>query len=61
MRLTLVAAATATAMSRAVPALAGGEWPDGPNKTWFENLQRPDIISSPIATPTQVAVLLRHR
>jgi hypothetical protein len=21
---------------------AGGEWPDGPNKAWFENLQRPD-------------------
>ena len=22
--------------------LAGGEWPDSPNKAWFENLQRPD-------------------
>jgi hypothetical protein len=22
--------------------LAGGEWPDGPNKAWFEKLQRPD-------------------
>jgi hypothetical protein len=21
---------------------AGGEWPDGPNKPWFKNLQRPD-------------------
>jgi hypothetical protein len=21
---------------------AGGEWPDGPNKLWFERLQRPD-------------------
>ena len=24
------------------PSFAGGEWPDGPNKLWFENLQRPD-------------------
>jgi hypothetical protein len=23
-------------------ALAGGEWPDSPNKAWFEKLQRPD-------------------
>ena len=42
MRLTLVAAALAAAMSTAVPALAGGEWPDSPNKPWFEKLQRPD-------------------
>jgi hypothetical protein len=24
------------------PLLAGGEWPDGPYKQWFQNLQRPD-------------------
>jgi hypothetical protein len=24
------------------PCIAGGEWPDGPNKEWFQNLQRPD-------------------
>jgi len=24
------------------PSHAGGEWPDGPNKAWFQNLQRPD-------------------
>ena len=42
MRLTWIAAAIAAAMSTAVPAFAGGEWPDGPNKLWFEQLQRPD-------------------
>jgi len=26
---------------------AGGEWPDGPNKAWFENLQRPDNHAHP--------------
>jgi hypothetical protein len=24
------------------PALAGKEWPDGPNKKWLESLERPD-------------------
>ena len=42
MRLTWIAAAIAAAMSTAVPAFAGGERPDGPNKLWFEQLQRPD-------------------
>jgi hypothetical protein len=27
--------------------LAGGEWPDGPNKNWFQNLQRPDNAQNP--------------
>ena len=26
---------------------AGGEWPDGPNKLWFESLQRPDNDKNP--------------
>jgi len=26
---------------------AGGEWPDSPNKWWFENLQRPDNHLNP--------------
>jgi hypothetical protein len=26
---------------------AGGEWPDGPNKAWFESLQRPDNLGHP--------------
>ena len=47
MRLTLAAAALAAAMSTAVPAHAGGEWPDGPNKLWFEKLQRPDNHLAP--------------
>ena len=27
--------------------LAGGEWPDSPNKSWFEQLQRPDNDKNP--------------
>ena len=42
MRLNWIAAAIAAVMGTAVPAFAGGEWPDGPNKLWFEGLQRPD-------------------
>lgn len=26
----------------AIPCIAGGEWPNGPYKEWFQNLQRPD-------------------
>jgi hypothetical protein len=26
---------------------AGGEWPDGPNKSWFQQLQRPDNDKNP--------------
>jgi hypothetical protein len=29
-------------MTVSVHAIAGGEWPDGPYKEWFQNLQRPD-------------------
>ena len=47
MRLTLVAAALAAAVSTVVPAHAGGEWPDSPNKPWFEKLQRPDNHLAP--------------
>ena len=25
-----------------IDVFAGGEWPDGPNKHWFQGLQRPD-------------------
>jgi hypothetical protein len=39
MRLSLVAAAYAAAMSTAVPAHAGGEWPDGPNKLGHNHLE----------------------
>jgi hypothetical protein len=27
--------------------LAGGEWPDGPNKAWFQELRRPDNYLNP--------------
>jgi len=28
-------------------ASAGGDWPDGPNKSYFDNLQRPDNHLAP--------------
>jgi hypothetical protein len=28
-------------------AFAGGAWPDGPNKAWFQKLQRPDNDANP--------------
>ena len=27
--------------------LAGGDWPDGPNKHWFQGLKRPDNAKHP--------------
>jgi hypothetical protein len=44
-----IAAVLAATVSLAVPAalLAGGEWPDGPNKKWFQALQRPDNDKNP--------------
>ena len=47
MRLICMAAALAAAMSTAVPAHAGGDWPDGPNKAYFDNLPRPDNHLNP--------------
>ena len=35
------------ARAAATELLAGGEWPDSPNKPWFENLQRPDNDKNP--------------
>ena len=44
MRSRLGTAIMAAAVCLALPTtgLAGGEWPDGPNKAWFQGLQRPD-------------------
>ena len=44
-----IAAVTAVATMLVLPfeARAGGEWPDSPNRTWFENLQRPDNDKNP--------------
>jgi hypothetical protein len=47
--LRLTAAGVAATVWLALPSelLAGGEWPNGPNKTWFQNLQRPDNNQHP--------------
>jgi hypothetical protein len=42
--MTWIAAAMVGAIS---PAYAAGDWPDGPNKLWFEKLQRPDNHLNP--------------
>jgi hypothetical protein len=44
-----VFAISAAAISLVFPvtALTRGEWPDGPNKEWFQNLQRPDNDAHP--------------
>jgi len=41
------AAAVALWLACAPPSLAGGEWPDGPYKSWFQNLERPDNHLNP--------------
>jgi hypothetical protein len=41
------AALVALSFACALPSYAGGEWPAGPNKTWFERLQRPDNYKNP--------------
>jgi hypothetical protein len=39
----IVAALAATLfLAPSSKVIAGGEWPDGPNKKWFQGLQRPD-------------------
>ncbi len=45
----LSAAAWAAAILLVFPnvSFARGEWPDSPNKAWFENLQRPDNGTHP--------------
>jgi hypothetical protein len=41
------AMAAAILLAFSAEGFAGGEWPDGPNKTWFEGLQRPDNDKNP--------------
>jgi hypothetical protein len=41
-RLGAAALAAGTSIALSSAAFPRGEWPDGPNKAWFENLQRPD-------------------
>jgi hypothetical protein len=38
----------AIALFMPLKAFAGGEWPDGPNKAWFQNLERPDNHLNPM-------------
>lgn len=61
MRLTGIAAAAAAATGMAVPAVTGGEWPDSPNKLWFENLQRPDNHKRPYQDKHEVMLWSRRR
>ena len=42
-----VTAPLAAALLSAAVAHAGGDWPDGPNKRFFESLQRPDNYKRP--------------
>jgi hypothetical protein len=46
---TICSSLLAAAISLAFPTtgLAHGDWPDSPNKLWFENLQRPDNHKRP--------------
>ena len=51
-------------VANAEPCRAGGDWPDGPNKPWFDGLQRPDNQKNPSRDRSEVLVLLwdsRHR
>jgi len=41
------AVAAAALLFLSAESFAGGEWPDGPNKAWFEGLQRPDNDANP--------------
>jgi hypothetical protein len=43
----IFAIVTMTFAAAGTPCVAGGEWPDGPYKEWFQDLQRPDNDSHP--------------
>jgi hypothetical protein len=49
LRESLRAAAMTTTILIVIPEIcrAGGEWPDGPMKQWFQKLERPDAHKSP--------------
>jgi hypothetical protein len=42
-----VSVALSLTIASAQRTIAGGDWPDGPNKTYFEGLQRPDNDKHP--------------
>ena len=41
-RLDAAALAACISIAFSTVAFPRGEWPDSPNRAWFENLQRPD-------------------
>ena len=49
---TICSSLLAAAFSLAFPTtgLAHGDWPDGPHKEWFQNLQRPDNDAHPLGS-----------
>ena len=49
MRVRAAAALLAATISLVLSSdlFAGGEWPNGPNKAWFQGLQRPDNFKNP--------------
>ena len=52
-RVTILVRGLVTGLIASVPLalstelFAGGEWPDGPNKHWFQGLKRPDNAKHP--------------
>ena len=52
-RVTMLLRGLAAGLVASVPLVlstelfAGGEWPDGPNKHWFQGLKRPDNAKHP--------------
>ena len=46
-RLRTVTMATTMMLAGPLACLAGGEWPDGPYKQWFQSLERPDAYKNP--------------
>ena len=46
-RLQAALLATGISLVFSMTSFAGGEWPDSPNKTWFQGLQRPDNHKNP--------------
>ena len=49
--LNAAALAVGISIASSTVALSRGEWPNSPNKAWFENLQRPDNHLHPYLDP----------
>ena len=46
--LNAAASAVGICIASSTVVLSRGEWPNSPNKAWFENLQRPDNHLHPL-------------